>query len=166
MTTGVLTIYRVTGDPHQALQRLLPGPLAAGPNGKPYFPSTAHIKFNLSKTRGLSLIAVAIDVEVGIDIERLRPVPEFAAIADRFLPPGDAEALADTPEPDRNREFFRRWTRAEALWKATGLGLFASGRAIEGEWIVREIDVGEEYAAAVAMASPLEIRILDFGVNQ
>jgi 4'-phosphopantetheinyl transferase len=161
MTAGVLTIYRVTGDPHQVLQTVVPGPLAAGPNGKPYLPDTPHIKFNLSKTRGLSLVAIALDVEVGVDIERLRPVPELAAIADRFLPPGDAEALADTPETDRNREFFRRWTRAEALWKATGLGLFAAGSTIEGEWIVREIDMGEEYAAAVAMARPLEVRILE-----
>ena len=59
MTAGVLTIYRVTGDPHQVLQTLLPGPLAQGPHGKPYLPDTPHIKFNLSKTRGLSLIAVA-----------------------------------------------------------------------------------------------------------
>ena len=36
----------------------------------------------------MALVAVARDVEVGVDIERVRPLPEYAAIAQRFFPPG------------------------------------------------------------------------------
>jgi 4'-phosphopantetheinyl transferase len=136
------------------------------PQGKPYLAAFPHIKFNFSRTKGKALVAVASDVEVGIDIERLRPLPDPARIAERFLPPGDAEALAGTPEAYREREFFRRWTRAEALWKAAGVGLYGAGAVPEGEWHVEDIDAGEGYAAAVAAnraCLPLSIR--DFGVD-
>ena len=36
----------------------------------------------------MALVAVAREIEVGVDIERVRPLPEYAAIAERFFPPG------------------------------------------------------------------------------
>ena len=99
-------------------------------------------------------MAVSEDVEVGVDIERIRSMSDVARIAERFLPPGDAEVLAVTPMPDREREFFRRWTRFEALWKAAGLGLYGAGKTPDGDWHVADIDAGEGYSAAVAARAP------------
>lgn len=153
----IAILEKVTGQA-LALERL--------PQGKPYLSSFPHIKFNFARTKGKALVAVTSDVEVGVDIERLRPLPDLARAAERFLPPGDAEALAGTPEAYREREFFRRWTRAEALWKAAGLGLYAAGSVPEGEWHVEDIDAGEGYAAAVAANGPcLPIAIRDFGAD-
>jgi 4'-phosphopantetheinyl transferase len=133
------------------------------PQGKPYLPALPNLKFSLAHGRGKALVAVAAGIEVGVDIERLRPMPDLARVAERFLPPGDAEALAETPEPDREREFFRRWTRAEALWKAAGLGLYGAGSIPAGDWHVEDIDAGPEYAAAVAAnCAGFEVRIADF----
>jgi 4'-phosphopantetheinyl transferase len=133
------------------------------PQGKPYLPAFPHLKFNFSHTKGKALVAVTEEVEVGVDIERLRPMPDVAGVAERFLPPGDAEALAGMPEPGREREFFRRWTRAEALWKAAGVGLYGAGQMPEGEWHVVDVDAGEGYAAAVASnRGGVPIRIADF----
>ncbi|HEV2448444.1 MAG TPA: 4'-phosphopantetheinyl transferase superfamily protein [Candidatus Sulfopaludibacter sp.] len=171
----MIRVWRVDSasmnDARAALQSILqdvagtPVTLARRSQGKPYLPAAPHIRFNLSHTRGKALIAVATEVEVGVDIERHRPVPDFAGIAERYLPPGDAQALQDTPEPAREREFFRRWTRAEALWKAAGVGLLHGAGAIpEGEWDVREIDAGEGYSAAVAASrAGMEIEISDWG---
>lgn len=162
-----LIVYRVSGDPYAALEALIGAPpkIGRGVNGKPYLVERPEIKFNISKTKGKALLAIALDVEVGVDIELIRPLPEMAQIAERFLPPGDAEALAECA--DREREFFRLWTRAEALWKAAGLGLYAAGRVLDGEWMVQEIDAGEGYAAAVAAARPgFDIHITDFGGNE
>src|ERR1039457_4455289 len=122
---------------------------AHGPLGKPYLREAPQLRFNLSHSGGVSLVAVALDVEVGVDIERLRPMPDFLALAERFLAPGDAAALAETPAVGREREFFVRWTRTEAMWKARGIGLYGAGMALDGEWSVLPIDAGDEYAAAV-----------------
>ena len=134
------------------LERYTAGDLefAHGPHGKPYLRDAPQLQFNLSHSGGVSLVAVALDVEVGVDIERLRPMPDFLALAERFLAPGDAAALAETPAVGREREFFVRWTRTEAMLKARGVGLYGAGVALDGDWTVVPVDAGEEYAAAVA----------------
>jgi 4'-phosphopantetheinyl transferase len=102
----------------------------------------------------MALVAVAFQMEVGVDVERLRPLPECLAIAERFFPPGEAAALALTPPDRREHEFFRRWTRIEAMLKARGIGLYGAGASLDGEWTVLPVDVGERYTAAVAAARP------------
>jgi 4'-phosphopantetheinyl transferase len=105
----------------------------------------------------MALIAVALEVEVGVDVERLRPLPEYAAIAERFFPPSERPVLDE-------RDFFRRWTRIEAALKARGVGLYGAGAELEGPWTVREIDAGPGYAAAVAAAGEgLTVVVHDFG---
>ena len=134
------------------LQRYTAGALefAHGPHGKPYLRDAPQLQFNLSHSGGVTLVAVALDAGVGVDIERLRPMPDCLAVAGRFLAPEDAAALAETPAVEREREFFIRWTRSEAMWKARGVGLHGAGTPLDGDWTVVPIDAGEEYAAAVA----------------
>jgi 4'-phosphopantetheinyl transferase len=155
---------------HRALRSILTGAtsvpldLALTENGKPFLPAAPEIRFNLSRSHGMALVAVALAVEVGVDIESLRAIPEHAAIAERFFPPSEAQALLETPEPKRERDFFRRWTRIEAMLKARGTGLYGAGAELVGEWTVCEIDVGREFAAAAAAAGE-GIRVVahDFG---
>ena len=136
---------------------------AVTPAGKPYLPAAPEVRFSLSRWHGVALIAVAIGVDIGVDIERLRPVPEYQAIAERFFPPSEREALAATPAPEREREFFRRWTRIEARLKAEGVGLYGAGVELEGPWTIEEIDAGEELAAAVAARrAGMPVRMADF----
>jgi len=102
------------------------------------------LRFSLSRSQGVALIAVALEVDAGVDVERLRPIPEYAAIAERFFPPSEREDLDE-------RDFFRRWTRIEAKLKARGVGLYGAGAELGGEWTVEPIDAGEGFAAAVAV---------------
>jgi 4'-phosphopantetheinyl transferase len=102
------------------------------------------VRFNLARSHELALVAVALGVDVGVDIERVRPLPEYAAIAERFFPPSEREDLDE-------RDFFRRWTRIEAKLKARGVGLYGAGAELGGEWTVEPIDAGEGFAAAVAV---------------
>jgi 4'-phosphopantetheinyl transferase len=155
---------------HRALRSILAGitsaPLdfALAENGKPFLPAAPEIHFNLSRSRGMALAGVALGVEVGVDIELLRPVPEHAAIAGRFFPPSEAEALAAIPEPERERDFFRRWTRIEAMLKARGIGLYGAGAELGGEWTVCEIDAGGGFAAAATAAGEgMRVMVHDFG---
>lgn len=122
--------------------------------GKPYLASVPELKFNLSRSQGMAAVAAALEIEVGVDIERLRPLTDYMGIAAHFLPPSAAAEFAAVFQPDPEREFYRRWTRTEAVLKATGEGLYGAGREVEGEWTIAEIEAGPEYAAAVAAPRP------------
>jgi 4'-phosphopantetheinyl transferase len=145
---------------HRALRAVLarataaPLHFAATEKGKPYLPAAPDLKFSLSHSHAMALIAAALHVDVGVDVERLRPLSECQAIAERFFPPSEAAAFAATPDGAREREFFRRWTRIEAMLKARGVGLYGAGAELGGDWTLREIDGCEGYAAAVAATAP------------
>ena len=143
---------RAHGALRAILGRLTDAPLdfAVTTNGKPYLPGTPELRFNLTHSDNVAMVAAALDRDVGIDVERVRPIPEHSQIAERFFPPSELAALEAVPEACREREFFRRWTRMEAMLKANGVGLFGMGTEIEGEWTVEEIDAGEGFVATVA----------------
>jgi 4'-phosphopantetheinyl transferase len=95
---------------------------AAGPQGKPTL-AGAPLHFNVSHSRGGALIAVTTVAEVGVDLERLRPYPNYRDMAERFFHPGEAAALVALPAAQAEQAFFHVWTRKEAFLKATGLGI-------------------------------------------
>jgi 4'-phosphopantetheinyl transferase len=123
---------------------------AHGEHGKPYLPAAPELTFNLSHSHDMALVAVGQGVEVGVDVEWLRPLAECLAIAERFFPPLQAAALAGVPAAAREAEFFRLWTRIEAKLKARGIGLYGAGADLDGEWTVLPVEVGPQYVAAVA----------------
>lgn len=156
---------------HAALRAILRRYTSAGldfataAQGKPYLPAVPELKFNLSHSHEMALVAVALEMEVGVDVERLRPLPECLAIAERFFPPADAAALAGTPPDRREHEFFRRWTRIEAMLKARGVGLYGAGAALDGDWTVQPVEVPEPYTASVAAArAGVTVRVHAFEV--
>jgi len=130
----------------------LPLDFACAELGKPYLPVLPNLCFNLSHSHEIGLVAVAWGFEVGVDVERLRPLPECLSIAGRFFPPGELESLLEVPPDARESEFFRRWTRIEAVLKARGVGLYAAGSQPEGEWSILPLEVAEGYAGSVAAA--------------
>jgi 4'-phosphopantetheinyl transferase len=132
--------------------------------GKPYLPAAPELRFSLSRSHHVALVAVALDTDVGADVERVRPLPEYAAVAHRFFPPSEYAALSGSPPEKREREFFRLWTRIEAMLKATGAGLYAAGDELTGPWTIREIDLGDDFAGAVAaVREGMEVAVHEFG---
>ncbi|TWA63371.1 4'-phosphopantetheinyl transferase [Azospirillum brasilense] len=108
---------RVTGRDPAALV------FSYGPMGKPSLPGGPA--FNLADCKDHVLIAIAPGdaVELGVDVERLRSVPDAAGIAERFFAPEERAAFAALPEALRDEAFLNGWTRKEAFIKATGQGL-------------------------------------------
>jgi len=84
------------------------------------------IRFNLSHSGDLAVIAVSLASEVGIDIERIGTSRANMAIAERFFSPGEFAALQALPESDQVHGFFSCWTRKEAYVKGRGDGLSVS----------------------------------------
>jgi 4'-phosphopantetheinyl transferase len=100
--------------------------IEAGASGKPRLAgvSDSSIRFNISHSDNLALVAVSRGHEVGIDVERVRDVRRLKAILDDFFS-GPEQAYVLTREgEERTRAFFLLWSRREAAAKAAGVGLF------------------------------------------
>jgi 4'-phosphopantetheinyl transferase len=107
-----------------------------GAHGKPALSPSSDIEFNLSHAGEWALIAVAKSVPVGVDIERMRPNIDIAALLRRLgeTAPGDAD-------------LYQAWTRREARSKAVGGALFDPPSP---DAYAVNVDAPEGYAAAVA----------------
>jgi 4'-phosphopantetheinyl transferase len=84
------------------------------------------LRFNLSHTDGVAMLAVTGGSEVGVDVERIRPATAVEPIAERVLGAEEAAALHALPDGQRVEAFYRSWTRREAHAKARGTGLAPS----------------------------------------
>lgn len=93
--------------------------------GKPELGGTggsSPLRFNLTHSGGLALLAVASGREVGIDIEQVRPMGDAERIITRFFSRKEQADFLSLPGDQRPAAFFRGWTRKEAYMKATGEG--------------------------------------------
>jgi 4'-phosphopantetheinyl transferase len=130
------------------------------------------LNFNLSYSDGLALYAIARGREVGIDLERIRPVAEAEGIAERFFSPEENAQFRTLPAGLKQKAFFTCWTRKEAYIKARGKGmslpmdqvevslapdepaiLLSTGDTLQkvSHWSLRELMPGPSYAAALAV---------------
>jgi 4'-phosphopantetheinyl transferase len=120
-----------------------------GTHGKPAL--VGHpMRFNLSHSHGRAAYALSCQREVGIDLERIRPVERIERIAERVLTARESKLLATLDGERREMEFFRAWTRREAHGKGTGAGL-ASGAETAGGWTLRSLDPAPGFVASLAV---------------
>ena len=139
-----------------------------GPYGKPALDGEHALRFNMSHSRAVALVAVTESKEVGVDVEYIRANFATEDIARRFFSPREVEAFNALTRDQQVAAFFRCWTRKEAYIKAIGRGLSqpldgfdvtlvpdvppALLRADEDDasrWSLSDIDVGDDYAAAL-----------------
>lgn len=102
--------------------------------GKPQIQADRNpqtIRFNLSHSDGLAALAVSREYELGIDIERIRPID--AEVAKHHFSPSEQLALRNLPADQWLNGFYRCWTSKEALLKGEGLGLNLTLNAFDVE---------------------------------
>jgi 4'-phosphopantetheinyl transferase len=151
-----------------------------GSQGKPSVLGSARLRFNTSHSGSLVLIAFTQDCEIGVDLERIRPLTLMHEIATRFFSKQEADELMALPLEERDRGFFRCWTRKEAYVKALGQGLSAPLDAFgvtlradwaatdiqmakntgDEAWTLQDIDVAASYAAALAYPGRRRVEIV------
>ncbi len=83
----------------------------------------APLRFNLSHSADLAVIAVCRGREIGVDLEHRRPITEAERIVASFFTPAEQVAFAAIAGPDRDAAFLRGWTRKEAVLKGFGVGI-------------------------------------------
>jgi 4'-phosphopantetheinyl transferase len=81
------------------------------------------LRFNVSHSAELGIVAVCYGREVGVDIERLRPITEAERIVASFFTAAELDAFTAIAEADRTAAFLRGWTRKEAVLKGFGMGI-------------------------------------------
>jgi len=81
------------------------------------------LRFNVSHSAGMALIAVGSEHRLGVDIERIRGDVDTGSLAERFFSARERAGLQALPDHLRVQGFFACWTRKEAFLKATGEGL-------------------------------------------
>lgn len=83
----------------------------------------SRLRFNLSHSGDLALIAITTDAAIGVDLERIRPQPDYGAIARSVFSAAEVDQLNSLPSHLYAQAFFNCWTRKEAYVKARGEGL-------------------------------------------
>lgn len=124
-----------------------------GPHGKPELTGTASaLRFNLSHSDDLMLLAVSHTRAVGIDLEMIRENVPVETLADYYFEPEDAWNLRLLPTPQRVWKFYELWTRTEAQLKADGSGIAHGLKVLEPDrWSLLKLQPAEGYAAALAV---------------
>ena len=139
--------------------------------GKPTVASTTGIEFNVTHSGSLAVFSVASGCQLGVDVERIRPLTEMQDIARRFFCRDEVTEIMSLPSHERVQAFFCCWTRKEAYVKATGDGMSA---ALDGfrvtlrpnesarfvhvandrngakAWTLHDLSLSRGYAAALA----------------
>ncbi len=106
-----------------------------GAKGKPYF-ADIPLFFSLSHSEGRVICAVS-ETEIGADLQYPREL-DAEKLAERFFSLEERTDWSKLAPKERQKYFYRCWTRKEAYGKLTGEGVAAYiGRNVMGE------DVGE-----------------------
>ena len=140
--------------------------------GKPHVRGPNGIRFSLSHSGEMAVVAVTTGRRVGVDVERVRELPDLDRLARMTMTDGERRALEAVARSLRGADFCQRWTCKEAVAKALGAGLRlplqriavevgADGdpRLVElgvpgeraGAWALRRLSPPPHHRAAVAV---------------
>jgi 4'-phosphopantetheinyl transferase len=154
-----------------------------GDYGKPSLcdGGATDLRFNVSHSDRMALVAVCFGREVGIDIERVSPDLDVEAIGREVYSREELNMLRPLSDQERQMAFFIYWACKEAVIKAVGTGFSLAPRRFtvrpdEGRVVsehseaelwrvsalsVRPLDLVEGYAAALAVSGPVgELRLM------
>lgn len=102
--------------------------LAYGEYGKPSFAgpgSGEGLRFSVSNSGDIGVVAVAFHMELGVDIEQVRPGRDHDLIVSREFSEDEKRWYMSLPTAEREAAFFDLWTCKEAYLKGKGTGLGA-----------------------------------------
>lgn len=156
------------GRPPAALEiARRPCPTCGDLHGKPHVLAGGDLAFSFA-CRDVALLAVAVGVEVGVDVEEARRRDVLVELQQEIASPEELAGLCGIACESTPDELLWLWVRKEAALKAVGVGLatppnrISVGPPSEGGWRrvsglaerdvhVRDLDIGSSHAAAVAV---------------
>jgi len=131
--------------------------------GKPYIANSfrePEIQFNLSHCGPWMILGICYGINLGIDIERIRPVNKKWALENLFSAE-ERDYIDRFSKDDCDRAFIAHWTKKEAAAKAAGIGLagvnIKKGSKNAPAWVVPDDDIlwlSEEPFCYLSFESP------------
>ncbi len=132
--------------------------LTIGKHGKPRLAGGA-LRFNTSRSGAAVLIGVSESRDIGVDIERVSPVPDLQHLARASLTAREYQAWRDSASSQV--DYLCSWTRKEACVKAAGFGLSLPMRCVdvgcEADAAPRSVDLchGRDVVRAQVVSLPM-----------
>ena len=148
-----------------------------GKHGKPYLPpellSKQFIQFNVSHSHELSVFALGLQHDIGVDIEYMKPQRDLVGLARRYFHPDEIDELSNLPQEQELQGFYNTWSRKEAFIKALGVGLhypldsfcvsLTPGAPVslnhteDDDWAIHALDLPEGYAGAIVCRADFKV---------
>jgi 4'-phosphopantetheinyl transferase len=140
--------------------------------GKPYLTApSSDVRFNVSHSGEFALLAFTRGREVGVDVERRRPIDDLLSLANISFSRQEYATFVGLPAHDQPVAFFSCWSRKEAFIKTTGEGVSQlndfdvslrpgePARLLrvkdvdlaEQRWSLQDLPVITDYAAAIVV---------------
>ena len=121
-------------------------PLVSRLNEPPRLDVPSDLRLSLSSSDDVSVVAIAHERAVGVDIERLDREVDMNAVAAAVFSPRECQAIKSVFSLERQALFFRIWTRKEAFVKALGVGFQRDFKSFD---VVHDIAAGPDGTKAV-----------------
>ena len=131
----------------------------------------ARLRFSLSHSGSLAILAVTRSGEIGADLEQLSRRFNVTDLAGSVLTAEERRELSDLAGPEKRSTFLKYWVLKEAFTKACGVGLtmdvsrLTFGQARHGRiqiqmeqrvldrWVFRALSLAGDYVAAIAFTA-------------
>jgi len=138
--------------------------LRSGPYDKPELADdAADLHFNVSHSFGMALVAIH-SRPTGVDVEHVDEHTDWVDVARELFSAAEQSQLSRADSAaERVRQFFRIWTKKEALLKAMGLGFAMEPRTLDVAepgaferfgWHLLPLPTAPAWEAALAIADP------------
>lgn len=102
-----------------------------GAHGKPFLPHVPYIRSNISYSAGRALVAISGERDIGVDIEKVRPIGDALDVAELYYTAREREQMGACPVAEIDRAFLTVWVRKEACSKAISKGLAIAPSSFE-----------------------------------
>ena len=106
--------------------------------GKPFVPGKA--KFSWSVSGDYSILGIASEGEIGVDLEKVEPFPVCTRVLELVAAQDEREWLFGSPTEELFTRFLRLWVRKEAVLKAKGIGLLQAPSSVSAAFVERVFD--------------------------
>jgi 4'-phosphopantetheinyl transferase len=134
-------------------------------------PGMVPLRFNISHTHGLVAVALALEHDVGVDVEVLDPGRLSLDLAERTFAASEVALVRAAPASELTAALYAIWTLKEAYIKAVGKGLslpldsfafsldplaiqFSDGADLPSTWLLRRLCPTSRHALALAVRHP------------
>ncbi|MEM6415102.1 MAG: 4'-phosphopantetheinyl transferase superfamily protein [Pseudomonadota bacterium] len=85
--------------------------------------SNNELSVSFSRSGGMAIAAIARGGSLGVDVERLKPLPDLNVAANSVMASEEYRSLNRSSGINKLAKFYIAWTAKEAFLKATGQGL-------------------------------------------